>query len=184
MLTHKGTQTIETERLILRRFRMEDAQAMFNNWASDDEVTKFMTWSSHDSVETTRWVLRDWIDGYEKPNQYQWAITLKKEGEAPIGSIGGICEDDRVGKAHIGYCIGKNWWHQGIMTEALKAVMDFLFDEVGMNRVEACHDPRNPNSGAVMRKCGMRFEGTHRQAGWNTQGICDVSFYAMLRDER
>lgn len=58
--------------------------------------------------------------------------------------------------AHIGYCIGRKWWKQGITSEALKAVIDFLFDEVKTNRIEARHDPRNPNSGLVMKKCGMK----------------------------
>lgn len=69
------------------------------------------------------------------------------------------------------------------MTEALGAVIGFLFDEVGMNRVEARHDPRNPNSGAVMRKCGMKYEGTLRQSDWNDQGICDASWYSILAED-
>ena len=92
--------------------------------------------------------------------------------------------DPRIGMAHIGYCIGKAWWHQGITAEALKTVMDFLFDEVGVNKIESRHDPRNPNSGAVMRKCGMQYEGTLRQSDWNNQGICDASYYGLLASER
>ena len=181
MLTLKGTQTIHTERLVLRRFRMEDAQAMFDNWASDEEVTKYLTWPPHETVDTTQMVLSDWVASYEKPDFYLWAIEF--EGQ-PIGSISVVELNADVEKAHIGYCIGKNWWRRGIMSEALKAVMDHLFDEVGMNRVEACFDTRNPNSGRVMAKCGMKFEGTFRQAGRNNQGICDESFYALLHSER
>lgn len=62
--------------------------------------------------------------------------------------------------------------------------MDFFFDIVGVNRMESRHDPRNANSGAVMRKCGMRYEGTLRQSDWNNQGICDASWYALLAEER
>ena len=62
--------------------------------------------------------------------------------------------------------------------------MNYLFDEVGANRVESRHDPRNPNSGAVMRKCGMKFEGTLRQSDWNNQGICDASWYGLVAEER
>lgn len=62
--------------------------------------------------------------------------------------------------------------------------MDYMFDEVGANRVESRHDPRNPNSGRVMRKCGMNYEGTLRQSDWNNQGICDASWYALLAHER
>lgn len=85
---------------------------------------------------------------------------------------------------HIGYCIGQKWWHQGITSEALKCIIDFLFDEVGVRRVEARHDPRNPNSGAVMKKCSMKYKGTLKKADWNNQGICDVCYYALLSDEK
>ena len=85
---------------------------------------------------------------------------------------------------HIGYCIGRKWWHQGITSEALKAVMDFMFDVVGANRIESRHDPRNPNSGKVMQKCGMKFEGTMRSSDINNQGLVDASYYALLKSER
>lgn len=182
MLTHKGTVTIETPRLILRKARMEDAEPMFRNWANDAEVTKFLTWPAHGSIEVSERVLASWVDCYQKDDYYQWMIVLKEINE-PIGSI----MASTVGRAkcaHIGYCIGKTWWHQGIMTETLNAVMDFLFDEVGYHRVEAMHDPNNPNSGAVMRKCGMQYEGTLRMADRNNQGICDVCYYSLLAEER
>ncbi len=179
-MKHLGTKTLETPRLILRQFTAEDAQAMYENWASDPEVTRFLTWPTHSSVEVSRAVLAEWESRYAKDDYYSWAIVLKDLGE-PIGSIGVGSKDDRVRKAEIGYCIGKAWWHQGIMTEALQAVMDFLFDEVGMLRLEARHDSPNPNSGAVMRKCGMEYEGTMVQSDWNNQGICDVCWYARVQ---
>lgn len=182
MLTHKGTQTIETPRLILRKARMEDAEPMFRNWANDAEVTKYLTWPPHEDIEATRKLLSSWVDNYQRDDYYQWMIVLKEAGE-PIGSIMANTVG-RAQSAHIGYCIGKAWWHQGIMTETLKAVMDFLFDEVGYHRVEAMHDPNNPNSGAVMRKCGMQYEGTLRQADRSNQGICDACYYGLLKSER
>ena len=184
MLTHKGTKPIETHRLILRPALPEDAQPMFENWASDPEVTKFLTWPTHPNVEVSRFVLNEWVKSYEKDRYYQWAIVLKEKGTEPIGSICGMDIDDEIGKLQIGYCIGRTWWHKGIMTEALNAVIDFFFDTVGANRVEARHDTNNPNSGAVMRKCGMQYEGTLRQADRNNQGICDAAYYSILRTER
>lgn len=181
-MQHLGTRDLETERLILRRFTLEDAQAMYDNWTSDGEVTKYLMWPAHESVEVSRAVLADWVAGYDKPDYYQWAIVPKDFGQ-PIGSIAVVHQDDRVGKAHIGYCIGKNWWHRGYMSEALEAVMEYLFESVGMRRLESRHDPRNPHSGAVMRKCGMKYEGTLRQSDWNNQGICDACWYAALREE-
>ena len=182
MLMHKGTQTIETERLILRRAVREDAEAMFRNWASDPEVTKYLTWPTHGSMEATKKVLESWLPEYEKDNYYQWMIVLRERGE-PIGSISVVRQNDRVEEAEIGYCIGSSWWHRGIMTEALSAVIEYLFTEVGMNRVAARHDPNNPHSGGVMRKCGMQYEGTHRACDRNNQGICDAAQYAILYNE-
>ena len=182
-MNHLGTKTIETSRLILRRFTLEDVQAMYRNWASDPAVTKYLKWPTHADEEVSRAVLSDWLSHYGEESYYHWAIVPKDFGQ-PIGSIAAVHIHDRVGKVEIGYCMSKNWWHQGIMTEALNAVIDFFFEEVGANRVEACHDPNNPNSGAVMKKCGMTYEGTQRQASFNNQGICDLSWYAILSSDR
>lgn len=182
MLKHKGTQTIETPRLILRRAELSDAEPMFRNWANDPEVTKFLTWPTHGKVEVTEKLLASWVDSYEKDDYYQWMIVLKEIKE-PIGSIMASTVG-RAQSAHIGYCIGTKWWRQGIMSETLKAVMDFLFYEVGYHRIEAMHDPNNPHSGGVMKKCGMKYEGTLRQADRNNQGICDACYYGILASER
>ena len=184
MLQHKGTRSIETPRLILRRFTAADAQAMYDNWASDPEVTKYLTWPTHENVDTSAWVLSDWVERYQSEDYYLWAIVLKENGDVPIGSLSAEVRNEKVGVIHVGYCIGKQWWHKGIMPEALNAVVEFLFDEVGAERVEARHDGNNPNSGAVMRKCGMKYEGTLRRSDWNNQGVCDACWYAILRDER
>ncbi|MDY5911028.1 MAG: GNAT family N-acetyltransferase [Inconstantimicrobium porci] len=184
-MEHKGTKYIETERLILRPYTMRDKEAMFKNWASDDEVTKFLTWPTHKSVSVSETVLKDWVSNYENKDCYHWAIVLKENGDEPIGDIAVVNEiDERVKNAEIGYCIGREWWHKGITSEALKEVINFLFDEVGVNRVQARHDTKNPNSGAVMKKCGMKYEGTLRQTDWNNQGICDASYYGLLASER
>ena len=182
-MKHCGTECIETERLLLRPFTMEDAPAMFTNWASDPEVTRYLTWPTHDNIDTTAMVLADWIAKYEQPGYYQWAIVPKDIG-APIGSISVVRLNERVGKAEIGYCIGSPWWHRSITSEALGCVIRFLMDKVGAERIEACFDLRNPYSGAVMRKCGMQYEGTQRQAGINNSGKCDLCWYAILASDR
>ena len=183
-MKHCGTQTIETERLLLRQFTIDDAQAMYENWASDPEVTRFLTWPAHPDVEVSKAVLSEWIPAYDKNDYYQWAIVVKDDNNGPIGSISAVGMNEETDMVHIGYCIGRRWWHQGIMSEALNAVMDFFFDEVGANRIESRHDPRNPHSGMVMKKCGMQYEGTMRSADRNNQGICDACWYALLRSDR
>lgn len=182
-MNNLGTKTIETERLILRRFKMQDAEAMYRNWASDSEVTKFLTWQPHSSVDATKIILKDWIKDYENDDIYNWAIILKENGDEPIGSIGAVDKNERINMVHIGYCISRKWWHKGITSEALKALIRYFIEEIGANRVEARHDPNNPNSGKVMMKCGMKYEGTMRQADMNNQGICDYSMYGILAEE-
>ena len=181
-MIHKGTKTIETERLILRPFRESDVEPMFRNWASDPEVTKFLTWPVHESVTVSKHVVEAWMNDYKDSRNYQWAIELKEIHE-PIGSISAVKMDDSTESATVGYCIGRDWWGLGITAEALKEVITYFFREVGMNCVNACHDPRNPNSGKVMKKCGMTYEGTWRAGGVNNQGVCDESWYSILRKE-
>jgi ribosomal-protein-alanine N-acetyltransferase len=181
-MAHKGTAALETERLALRRFAPGDAGAMFRNWASDPDVTEFLTWPPHATVAASAQVLAEWAGSYAKPDFYFWAIALKQSGE-PIGSISVVEMDEKTAAAQIGYCIGKAWWRKGYTSEALRAVAKFLFEDVGMARVEARHDPRNPNSGKVMAKAGMKYEGTHRKAGRNNRGICDEAFYAILAED-
>ena len=183
-MKHCGTIRLETARLVLRRFAVEDAEAMYRNWASDDEVTEFLTWPPHANTEVSKVVLEDWVSSYRKENYYQWAIVLKENGDEPIGSIAAIDVNDDLSIVHIGYCLGKRWWHQGIMSEALQALIDFFFDQVDANRIESRHDPRNPHSGMVMKKCGMKYEGTLRCSDKNNQGICDASWYGILRSDR
>ncbi len=182
-MIHKGTQTIETSRLILRRAEVTDAKAMYENWASDPEVTKYLTWPTYTSIEPAYEILENWVKGYEQPDFYQWMIVPKDLGQ-PIGTISVVHRQDKIASAEIGYCIGRKWWHRGYTSEALQAVMDYLFDQVGMNRIEAYHDVNNPNSGKVMEKCGMRLEGIHRAADRNNQGICDMARYAILKEDR
>ena len=183
-MQHCGTQAPETERLILRRFSLRDAEAMYTNWASDPEVTRYLTWPTHAGVDASRAVLEDWVAAYAQESFYQWAIVLKEYPGDPIGSIGAVNVDDDIAAVQLGYCLGRRWWHRGIMSEALGAVMDFFFDAVGFHRVACRHDPRNPHSGMVMQKCGMKYEGTLRSADRNNQGICDTSWYALLKEER
>ncbi len=133
-------------------------------------------------MEITRQLLSAWSKEYINDHYYQWGIELKAIKEV-IGTISVVSQKDEIEMVHIGYCIGQSWWHQGIMTEALGALIDFFFREVGCNRIESRHDTNNPHSGDVMKKCGMKLEGIKRSADINNQGICDVAEYAILRSD-
>ena len=184
MLNHKGTVTIETERLILRPFTMEDVEPMFHRWANDELVCRYMTWPPHESMEVTRALLTRWTGSYDAKDYYNWAIVLKGSDPKPIGNISTACVNEKILGATMGYCMGRAHWGKGIMTEALKAVVDFFFDQVGCNRIDADHDIENPASGRVMAKAGMRFEGTARQGGRTNRGIVDICHWAILKEDR
>ena len=148
---------IETNRLLLRRFVIEDADKMFDNWANDSEVTKYMTWNPHESVEQTKAILKMWIKDYEKPNTYRFAITLKQTNEL-IGSIDVV--DYVNGYPEIGYCLSRKHWNKGYMTEALKSFVIYLSDK-GYKEIVIEADVRNIGSNRVIEKCGFSF--THRE---------------------
>ena len=181
MLTHKGTQIIQTERLILRRFTVDDAQAMFDNWANDERVTRYLTWCPHESPEATKQLLELWCAAYENTGTYNWAIEY--EGIV-IGNISVVRLNEESEWAELGYCMGYTYWNKGIMPEAAKAVIDYLFAEIGVNRVAISHAVKNPASGRVAQKCGLTFEGTKREYYKNFAGeFLDISDYGIVRSE-
>lgn len=182
-MNHMGTIEIETKRLLLRRFKEGDTVAAFRNWTNDEKVTEFLRWPTHNSIEVTEGILKEWIASYSNKDFYQWAMVLKEYNNEPIGTIGVVDKNEKIDMVHIGYCIGSKWWNQGITSEAFSGIIPFLFDEVKVNRIESQHDPSNPNSGKVMEKCGLKYEGTLRQADFSNKGIVDASMYSILANE-
>ena len=178
----KGTKRLETERLILRPFTMEDTEAMYRNYASDSSVTTYLTWPVHSSVDDTRSLLLEWTAGYADPEFCQWAVELRERGEV-IGSLSVVRWNAAAEDAELGWCIGSRWWGRGIMPEAAAAVVRYLFEECGVQRITARHDIENPKSGRVMQKLGMTCEGTLRRHGRNNRGIVDEVIYGLLRSE-
>jgi len=183
MLTHQHTQDIRTNRLLLRRFKPEDAQSMFQNWASDPSVTLFMSWEPHRDVEETKEVLQRWIADYEKEDYYHWAIVYPENGEV-IGAIEVNEQSRRHERCEIGYVLSKDYWGNGLMTEAVCAVRDYLFIEVGYNRIQGIYDTRNPASGRVLVKAGMQYEGTLKQyKKLSDESFADLCLYSITQAE-
>ena len=181
-MTHLGTTRLETERLVLRRFVKSDVKDVFDNWSSDPEVTKFLSWQPHRRRHEARGLVKKRLRGYRRSDYYSWAMELKETGQV-IGTIGPVRQQEDIRSVEIGYAMGRAWWNRGYMSEALGRIIQFFFAEVGLNRVAAHHDPRNPGSGRVMQKAGMRYEGTQRQNGTNNQGLCDDACYAILASD-
>lgn len=182
-MKHIGTQRIETKRLLLRKIKLSDAEMMFNNWASDEEVTRYLTWMPHESIENSKGLIGIWLEELQCDSCYKWCIELKETNQV-IGTIDVVDMIKNIDSAVMGYCLSSKYWNQGIMTEALSAVQQFLFEEVGFNRIEAYYHTANPSSGKVMEKSGMKYEGVRRQYAKDNQGnFVDVVTYAILRDD-
>lgn len=183
MINHLGTVTLHTERLILRKFSTEDSIDMFNNWAHDAEVTRYLTWINHPDIQTTMRLLKLWKDSYKNIDYYQWAIELK-ESKQVVGSISIVNIDDYNENCEIGYCIGKAFWNCGIMTEAFSSVIDFTFNQLGFKRIAGRHHTCNLASGRVMKKCGLKYEGILRKIVKDGNGeLVDCKCYSILKDE-
>lgn len=181
-MEHKGTVKLENDRIILRPFVVEDYESVYKKFESDYAITKYLRWKAAENIEVAVEVVNGWIENYKNKNFYQWAIVPKDFGE-PIGTISVVEMNEQIDKVHIGYCIGSQWWHQGYTSEALAIIIPFFFERVKVNRIESQHDPNNPNSGRVMEKCGMKYEGTLRQNDWSNQGIVDASMYGLLKSD-
>ncbi|WP_303973030.1 GNAT family N-acetyltransferase [Streptococcus merionis] len=183
-MNHLGTQILETERLILRPLQVHDAQSMFDHWASDPEVAQYVTWEAHTSLDTVTEHLSHREEAYrESLDFYDWGMVLKDSGTL-IGTITFVGTSDRDQVAELGYCMGKKWWSQGLMTEAGRAVLDFGLNQVGFHRIYACHDIRNPASGKVLKKLGMTYEGTSREARVVKGERVTLAFYSILKSEQ
>lgn len=180
-MKHLGTTILETKRLILRPFRETDVDDMYHNWANSDSVTKYLTWPAHTSREVTKSVVDEWVSKNHELNNYQWCIEWKENRQA-IGSLGIVQIEEDIQAMEVGYCIGEEYWNRGILSEALKEVVKFLFERVDCNRVSAKHDVCNPNSGKVMKKAGLLYEGRLLGAGKNNTGICDLDIYGITKE--
>ena len=124
------SNVIITERCILRKVRKDDAAPMFKNWASDPEVTRYLTWLPHQSVEVSQMIIDSWLKDEENPQTIRFVITIKGNDE-PVGSIDVVKYIDD--NPEIGYCISRKLWGKGLMTEICTAFVKHLFD-MGFNK--------------------------------------------------
>lgn len=167
--------TLETERLILRDLRESDAESAFKNWTCDDDVSRYVSWSTHKNVDETREYLRGEIRKCKEEDYYTWGIVLKENQEL-IGAISAF--DSEEGRKEIGYNITKKYWRNGYTTEALKEVMRYLIEDIGIKKFICKHAELNPASGAVMRKAGFKYvkDTTYEKMDGSTKFKAKVYF--------
>jgi len=140
-----------------------------------------MRWTTHKNVEETKTTIQNWFEDYKEDNKYHWGICLD-DGEM-IGSVGVFNISEYDYKAEIGYCIGRKWWSQGYTSEAVKAVIDYMFINTDIERIEAYHSVENPASGRVMAKAGMINEGFAQSKYKSPDGFQDCDLYGITRNE-
>ncbi|MBQ5315959.1 MAG: GNAT family N-acetyltransferase [Oscillospiraceae bacterium] len=180
-MTHTGTQTIETERLILRRFEYSDTDAVFKNWASDEQVQKMYSEPTYETAEAVKGLLDKYIGSYERDDYYRWAVTLK-DGEC-IGQIAYFMVDSKNHFAEIEYCIGAAFQKNGYATEAAKAVIAYGFDSIGLHKVQICCKTINTKSRRVIEKCGLTYEGTLRDYFFMDGEYVGRMYFSILKGE-
>lgn len=181
-LSHQGTLPLETVRLRLRRFRLTDSKEMYENWAKDPEVARWMTWRAHANVKITRDCLNAWCSHY-RPNFYKWGIVWKETG-ALIGSIDLMHFNEEAKSADLAYALSRSYWKRGIVPEASRRVLRFAFEEIGLERINGQFDGDNLASGRVMQKLGMQFHQVIPDGYTNNQGILlPVTEYTLTRED-
>ena len=182
MITHVGTQTVETERLILRPFTYEDNEAMLKYWIADEKIQSLYGEPVYTTKEEVKELLDKYINNYKNDNYYRWAIVLKGRNEC-IGQIAYFLVDDKNNFAEIEYCIGTEFQCRGYATEVTKAVIEYGFNNINLHKVQISHKSINIPSKKVIEKCGFKYEGTLRDYFYDNGEYVDRLYYSILRNE-
>ena len=177
-----GTQTIDTERLTLRQFTIEDAESAMNNWAGDDHVQNMYGEPSYKTIEAAVKLLEKYIKSYDKGSYFRWAVIEKTSGEC-IGQVAYFLVDTGNSFGEVEYCIGTAFQGKGYATEATKAVIDYGFRQIGFHKVQICVRPSNLASKKVIDKCGFTYEGTLRDYFFIDGKYEGRMYFSILEDE-
>ncbi len=167
---------LETERLILRPWREEDAQALYQ-YASDPEIGPAAGWAVHTGVDDSRQVIRDVLSA-----EGTYAVCIRAGGDTPVGSIGSFSRERVPEGPEVGYWIGRPFWGNGYIPEAVFGLLDHLFEADGCRRVWCSHFVQNEKSRRVIQKCGFRPEFL-RETEWPAAGKVIEQFYSLRRSE-
>ncbi len=176
-----GTKRIETNRLILRKITRNDAYQAYTSWCTDADVCKYLPWSKHKDVNETLELYTMWENTYDDET-FRWIVELKDNHEV-IGTIDVISREYLYnGVCKIGYVYAKKYWGMGYGTEALAAVIKYLFNEADAEVVYGECYSRNIASGKIMQKCGMQYEGTLKGRVIDKEGIRnDLISYSITK---
>ena len=175
----KHIPLLNTERLILRKILPSDYKDMYE-YSSKAEVTKFLLWSCHPSDDYTKQYIEYLQGRYKIGDFFDWAIAIKDTGKM-IGTCGFTKFDYSNNSAEIGYVLNPSFWGNGYCTEAVKKIIEFGFETLKLNRIEARYIKENTMSRKVMERSGMLFEGTMKSAIYNKNKYCDIGICAIVK---
>lgn len=173
--------TLETHRLVLRKLTVRDAEDVYE-YSSDPEVPRFLTWNVHDSLKYTKKYLKFLVSKYKSGEYLDWGIALKKTGKI-IGTCGFTSVDASNNKGEVGYVLNREYWNQGYATEAVKRVLEYGFNELELNRLEARVMEGNQDSVRVLTKCNMVHEGTFKQELFVKGTYRNIMHFALCKEE-
>lgn len=182
ILNHIGTQTINSERLILRTFQYTDDDDMLTYWISDPKIQSLYSEPTYTTKEEVKELLDKYISSYERPDYYRWAI-IEKESGICIGQIAIFLVDNKNHFCEIEYALGSKFHCKGYATEAVKSILRFSFDKVNFHKVQVCHKEGNMASQGVIRKCNFTYEGTLRDFFFMDGRYVNRLYYSMLKAE-
>lgn len=174
------TPILETNRILLRPLKISDAEAIFDNWATDPDVTKYLRWNTHQSIDVTIGWLTFEEENIGNDNSYQWAF-VKKENNEIFGS-GGLSYNEEHKMLELGYVIMKKYWNQGLTTEAAGAFIDFAVKELNQSKFFAMHAKENPASGKVMEKIGFVYQKDGEYSSFDGKRIFESKEYVLIAD--
>jgi ribosomal-protein-alanine N-acetyltransferase len=172
---------LETPRLVLRAFSNEDINDIFE-YASVKSVTDFLPWEAHQTLDDSKAFLKMSKEMFKKYGNIDFAILLKEENKV-IGGISIRKWNDNNRCADIGYVLSSTYWGRGIITEAIKRIIKYGFEDLNVNRIEAHCDENNIGSYRAMEKAGMKYEGTLREKTFMKGKFINMKFYSILKSE-
>lgn len=173
--------SLETDRLLLRKLRLDDAEAVFA-YASDPEVARYTTWEAHKTIDDSKAFLTSVIELYNSHQVAPWGMEHRAHRKL-VGTCGFVYWHLRHARAEIAYALSRPYWNKGYTTEAVRAVIAFGYRVMRLNRIEARCDVPNVASARVMEKAGMKFEGILRHHMFTKGAYVDLKMHSILRDE-
>lgn len=182
MLTHCGTQTIDSENLILRQFSYDDNKDMLDYWVSDPDIQSMYSEPTYATEKEVRELLDKYIMSYPQESYYRWAI-IEKSTLICIGQIAFFLVDSKNHFGEIEYCIGSQFQRKGYASEAVKAILRYGFEKINFHKIQVCHKENNIASQGVIRKAGFKYEGTLRDYFYMNNEYISRLYYSLLKSE-